>query len=126
MFRLPFVVSLCVLLTGCLATTQQVATQLGDQYIGKNVDTLVVSWGPPKSTFRMNSGGMSYQWELSSLTGFNVDRNGSGSASTLYCKVTVVTTPTGIITQLDTEDHQAVIPVAGSMCAQRLRIQQQT
>jgi hypothetical protein len=126
MFPFPFVVSLCVLLSGCFATTQQVATRPGDQYIGQNVDTLVVSWGPPKTTFRMNSGAMSYQWELSSLTGFNVNRDGSGSASTLHCKITVVTTPIDVITKLDTEDHQAIIPVAGSMCAQRLRIQQRT
>jgi hypothetical protein len=37
--------ALCLLLGGCYATTQEVRQQLGEQFIGKNVDTLVLSGG---------------------------------------------------------------------------------
>jgi len=49
-------VALAVTLVGCVASRQEVATRLGDQYVGQNVDVLVVKFGPPASTFKMNSG----------------------------------------------------------------------
>jgi hypothetical protein len=51
----------------------------------------------------MNSGQSSYVWQLGALTDIEMDR-GSGSASTRYCKVSVITSPTGVGTQLNTED----------------------
>lgn len=51
---------IALLLVGCAASRQEVAAHLGDQYVGKNVDTLVVQFGPPTSTFKMNSGQTSY------------------------------------------------------------------
>jgi hypothetical protein len=49
-------VALAVAVSGCAASRQEVATRLGDQYVGQNVDALVVKFGPPASTFKMNSG----------------------------------------------------------------------
>jgi hypothetical protein len=37
---------------------------LGEQFIGQNVDVMVAQFGPPASTFKMSSGGASYQWQL--------------------------------------------------------------
>jgi hypothetical protein len=116
-------------LGGCAASAPEVRARLGQEYIGKNVDTLVVQWGPPTSTFRMNSGQASYVWQLSAVTDIAIN-DGRGSASTYGCKVSVIASPTGVITQLDTEDHNPIgtgliglagaLGATGSMCGQRL------
>jgi hypothetical protein len=104
---------------------------LGDQFIGQNVDTLVVQFGPPTSTFKMNSGQSSYVWQLSAETDIRTDR-GWGTASTRFFKVSVIASSTGIVTQLNTEDSNAGfgLPAAvgayGSICGQRLGMKPQT
>lgn len=118
-------------LAGCAASRQEVVEQLGQQYIGQNVDQMVVSLGPPASTFRMNSGEMSYIWQLTSETNFAAesDRYGiAGRAKTNFCKVSVITTPAGIVTQLRTEDASGTggiigalgVDIRGSVCARHL------
>jgi hypothetical protein len=131
-----FAVLLCVLLGGCAAGAPEVKARLGQEYLGKNVDALVMQWGPPTSTFRMNSGEGSYVWQLSAVTEFSVNNNGQGSASTAGCKVSVITTPAGIITRLDTEDYNpggsgliglaGMMGAYGSMCGQRLHMKPQS
>jgi hypothetical protein len=61
--RILGIVALCAALSGCAASRQEVATRLGDQYVGQNVDALVVKFGPPASTFKMNRGETSYIWQ---------------------------------------------------------------
>jgi len=87
--RILGIVALGAALAGCAASRQEVATRLGDQYVGQNVDALVVKFGPPASTFKMNSGDTSYIWQLGNQTNINTDR-GSGIASTQFCKVSVI------------------------------------
>jgi hypothetical protein len=89
--------------------------RLGDQYVGQNVDALVIKFGPPASTFKMNSGDTSYIWQLGNQTNINTDR-GAGIASTQYCKVSVVANKTGVISQLNTEDsnYSASHPITNS------------
>jgi hypothetical protein len=119
------IVALCAAVAGCAASRQEVVARLGAQYIGQNVDSLVVKFGPPTSMFKMNSGGNSYLWQLSAETDIRTDR-GWGTASTRFCKVSVITSPTGIVTQLDTEDSNAgsglpgAVGAFGSICGQRL------
>jgi hypothetical protein len=48
------ILALCVALCGCAASRQEVVSRLGQEYIGKNIDALVVQWGPP--TKRRNIG----------------------------------------------------------------------
>jgi len=121
---------LTVALAGCAASRQEVADKLGNQYLGQNVDALVVRFGPPASTFKLNSGETSYLWQLGNQTNINTDR-GSGSASTMYCKVSVIASPTGIVTRLNTEDANiyvgltAAVGIEGSLCAARLGIPHQ-
>lgn len=121
----------CFLLSGCFAAREEVAARLGDQFIGQNVDALVVQFGPPASTFKMNSGGSSYVWQLAARTDIAVDR-GYGSMATRVCKVSVVADERGTVRQLNTEDSSAstgiygAIGVGGSICAQRLGIQSRT
>jgi hypothetical protein len=114
----------------CAASRQEVVARLGQEYIGQNVDTLVVRFGPPTSVFKMNSGQSSYIWQLSAVTDIATDR-GYGTASTRFCKVSVITSPAGIVQQLDTEDQNAgvgvpgLLGVYGSMCGQRLGMRPQ-
>jgi hypothetical protein len=129
--RFLTIVALCVALCGCAASKQEVVARLGDQYIGQNVDALVVRFGPPTSVFKMNSGQSSYIWQLSAVTDIATDR-GFGTASTRYCKVTVIASAAGIVQRLDTEDQNAgvgvpgLLGVYGSMCGQRLGMKPQT
>jgi hypothetical protein len=112
-------------LVGCGASRQETAGRLGQQYIGQNVDVLVVRFGPPQNTFKMNSGDTSYIWELGNQTNINVYR-GTGAASTGFCKVSVIASPKGIVSDLHTEDANvyvgltAAVGIDGSLCAQRL------
>jgi hypothetical protein len=72
-----------------------------------------------------------YIWQLSSVTDIATDR-GYGTASTRYCKVTVITSPAEIVQQLNTEDQNAgtgvpgLLGVYGSMCDQRLGMKPNT
>jgi hypothetical protein len=56
--------ALAATLTGCAASREEVVARLGEHYIGQNVDALVIDFGPPASTFKMNSGDTSYIWQL--------------------------------------------------------------
>jgi hypothetical protein len=118
-----------ITLAGCAASRQQVVQNLDNTYIGKNVDALVGEWGPPTSTFRMNSGETAYVWVLSNEMGINVDQ-GRGVATDRSCKVNIVASPTGVVEKLTTVDASgtgglfgmAGIDVHGSVCAHRLGI----
>jgi hypothetical protein len=91
-----------IALAGCAATKQEVSDNLGNRFVGKNVDSLVSEFGPPASTFRMNSGEIAYVWQLSGITYIDTDK-GSGTAKTNYCKVNGISSPAGIVTKLTTE-----------------------
>jgi hypothetical protein len=73
----------------------------------------------------MNSGEITYQWQLSSITLIDTDQ-GVGSARTKYCKVSVIASPTGTVKKLTTEDASVGVLGAagldgrGSVCAQHL------
>ncbi len=49
----------------------------------------------------MNSGETSYVWQLGLVTDINVYRC-SGSAQNFFCKLNVIASPTGIVTDLST------------------------
>jgi hypothetical protein len=127
-FKLSVALLCLLMLSGCAASREEVLARLGEEYIGKNVDALVVKFGPPASTFKMNSGQTSYVWLLGNQTDIATDR-GTGIAQTRFCKVSVIASGTGIIASLNTEDSNAGGGVAGalgaygSLCANRLGIQ---
>jgi hypothetical protein len=120
-----------LLLTACAASRQEVAARLGEQFIGQNVDSLVMQFGPPASMFKMNNGGASYVWQLAARTDVDIDR-GYGSMQTRVCKVNIIADPKGTVTQLTTEDSSAstgvygAIGIGGSICAQRLGMKRET
>jgi hypothetical protein len=129
--RILGIVALGAALAGCAASRQEVATRLGDQYVGQNVDALVIKFGPPASTFKMNSGDTSYIWQLGNQTNINAD-GGVGIASTQFCKVSVIASEPGIVSQLNTEDSNAgrglgsALGMHGSICANRLGMERQS
>jgi hypothetical protein len=130
--RIMGIVALCATLGGCAASRQEVVARLGDEFIGQNVDALVVKFGPPTSMFKMNSGQSSYVWQLTAVTDMAGDR-GYAQAQTRFCKISVIASPAGIVTQLNTEDSNAgtgavavAIGMYGSICAQRLGMKPQT
>lgn len=129
--RVLGVLALSAALSGCAASRQEVAARLGDQFIGQNLDSLVVRFGPPTNTFKMNSGQSSYVWQLTSVTDIAGDR-GYAQAQSRFCKVSVIASPAGVVTQLNTEDSNAgagigaAIGAYGSICAQRLGMKPQT
>ena len=129
--RILGIVAVCAMLAACAASREEVAARLGDQFIGQNADALVVKFGPPASTFKMNSGETSYIWQLGNQTDILTDR-GSGLAQTRFCKVSAIASKAGIVTQLNTEDSNAgvglpgAIGIYGSICANRLGIRPQT
>jgi hypothetical protein len=79
----------------------------------------------------MNSGDTSYIWQLGNQTDISTDR-GSGFAQTRFCKVSVIASKAGIVTQLNTEDSNAgrglegALGMYGSICANRLGMQHQS
>jgi hypothetical protein len=83
--RILGIVVLGAALAGCAASRQEVATRLGDQYVGQNVDALVIKFGPPANTFKMNSGDTSYIWQLGNQTNINAD-GGVGIANTQFAR----------------------------------------
>jgi hypothetical protein len=124
---------------GCGVSRQEVAARLGEQYVGQNVDALVVRLGPPSNSFRLTSGGMSYEWQLAAKTDSSYSvGNGyaSGTSRTKFCKVRVTTAPNGIVGTLDTEDTVGSgglvgaltgVNVAGrSLCADYLGMRKET
>lgn len=131
--RVPAIVAFgaALMLAACAASRQEVAARLGDQFVGQNVDALVVQFGPPTSTFKMNGGQSSYVWQLTAVTDIVTDR-GSGQAQTRFCKVSVIASPAGVVTQLNTEDSSAgnglygAVGAFGSICGQRLGMKRQT
>src|SRR5262249_10821171 len=93
-----------LLLAGCTASRQQVAEGLGQKYVGQNVDALVGRFGPPASTFKMNSGDTSYVWQLGDQTSIQRWSSATATTNTEFCKITVIASPTGTVKQLNTED----------------------
>ena len=114
-------------LAGCAATRQEVSDKLGSRFLGKSVDALVSEFGPPTSAFKMNSGETAYVWQPSAVTNINTSE-GSGTAKTNYCKVSVISSPNGLVTKLTTEDSSgtggilglAGVDIHGSICARHL------
>jgi hypothetical protein len=133
--RFLYVCALCLFLGGCYASSQEVRAKLGDEYIGKSVDALVLQFGPPASQFKMSTGETSYLWQLSSHTNVDVTRDrfgSSGTAGTKFCKLNVIASPAGMVTKLATEDGsvgrtEAIgnFDIYGSVCAHYMGIRKQ-
>jgi hypothetical protein len=138
------IVVLCAALGGCWTPAQEVTTAArpGDQFLGGNVDAVVGRFGNPARRKKLDNDQMNYVWELAAADLPSNQRTHTGQAG-LYgdgrtpgvisddprsCKISVVTSPEGIVTQFSAEDLNGTgaptmtFGLSGSVCAQRLHM----
>lgn len=142
--RIPGIAALCVALAGCAGSPQGVAStsQYGNQFVGKDIDALVTQIGRPTRSKKMDDGQHSYVWELPATAASVSEQRLQSAYGGLYgdgstpgyisddprlCKVSVMTSADGIITQLNAEDSNGTgassmtLGFNASICAQRLQ-----
>ena len=146
--RILTIMAACVALCGCWTSGQEAGTanRSGDQFVGQNVDAVVARFGKPSGRKKMDNDQMTYVWEFAaadlpsnqtSYTGqaglYGDGRTpGSMSDDLRFCKISVVTSPEGIVTQFNAEDSNGTgapsmtLGLTGSICAQRFRMKPQT
>ncbi len=147
--RILEIVALCAALGGCGLPRQEMAqtSQLGDQFVGKTVTSLVTQFGKPISRKKLDNDQTSYVWDLDSATDVADNRGTETGDAGLYgdgrtpgymsddprvCKMSVTVSQEGIITQVVTEDQNGTgapsmtLGFNGSICAQRLRTRPRT
>lgn len=130
MRKITIAFALAAFVGGCAASRQEVAARLGQEFIGQNIDVMVAQFGPPASTFKMTSGGTSYQWQLAGGTDI-MGGNGVEIASQRYCKVNVITDRPGTVVDLKTDDTGSAtsygyFTVTESLCAKRFGMKKET
>jgi len=141
--RILGIVVLCAALGGCGAPRQEATTtsRPGDQLIGQNVDALIARFGQPTKSARMEGDLSSYVWELAAgpdavdqpsqtphggLYGDGYNPGAVSQGFSPYCKINVIVSPTGTVTQVLTEDsngtgaRSGVFGSNGTICARRL------
>lgn len=129
--RLACLVTVSLITLSCVST-QSVADRLGTQYLGKNFDEFVIRHGVPEQKFALSSGDILYTWHsglsvptpMSAHTTSHKNLSGSITSNTtfsggqsiqLLCKVQFITTPNGIIKQIDIV-HDTIGAWTTSMC----------
>ena len=147
--RILQIVGLCVALGACAGSPQGAAStsQFGNQYVGQNVTSIVNQFGKPVSRSKTDNDQTSYVWELDGAPDGADDRRSYSGDAGLYgdgeapgyvtedprfCKMTVIVSREGIVTQVLTEDQSGTgVPKMkfgfnGSVCAQHLRARSRT
>ena len=145
--RILKIIALCAVLGGCAGAAQQQGEAMshGGQFIGQNVTSFAAQYGPPVSSKRTDSGQGSYLWQLDTITAPDrwVDTGDAGlygdghspgyiSDDPRFCKVKIITSPEGIITQFNAEESNGTgapnmtLGLNGSVCAKRLGTRPQT
>jgi hypothetical protein len=129
--RLASTMLLCAVLGGCSLSMPSIsmpslsasheapasAARPAEQYVGKNLDTLVAQWGPPKKSQPLDNDQTSYVWQFETAdealppTGDGGIVYGDGwspgyvsSGYSPFCRVNVVASSDGVITQATTEE----------------------
>jgi hypothetical protein len=140
--RILAIVAICTALGGCWTSGQDVATPVrpGDQFVGQNVDAVVARFGKPIGRKRGENDQMTYFWELAAAESSGEQKTPSGQAGLYgdgrtpglmsddprFCKISVTTSPEGIVTQFSVEDSNGTgapaktFGLLGSACAQWL------
>ncbi len=147
--RILKIVAVCAALGGCAAPGQEAASssRLGDQFVGKNVSSLVPRFGKPVSRDKMDNGQTTYVWELEAASAPSGDRRTDTGDAGLYgdghtpgymsddprlCKMSVTVSPEGVITQVTTEEHNGTgaptrtLGILGGVCGRLIGAKSQT
>ena len=139
--RVLGIVALCAALGGCWTPSQDVTTptRSGDQFVGQNVDAVVARFGRPTGRKKLDNDQMTYVWELVPTDSSGNQRTHTGDAGLYgdghtpgymsddprFCRLNVITSPEGIVTQFKAEDMNGTgapamtLGISGSVCAQR-------
>jgi hypothetical protein len=146
--RFPVIIALGAALGGCWTSGQQAATtgSPGDQFVGQNVDAVVARYGKPAGRKKLDNDQMTYVWEFPATDLPGNQRSYTGDAG-LYgdgrtpgtmsddlrsCKVSVVTSSEGIVTQFNVEESNGTgaptmtLGLIGGVCARRLQMKSQS
>jgi hypothetical protein len=133
---------LCVALSGGWASAQNAApsTQAGNQFVGKDVHVVADRFGLPTGRKKMDNDEMLYVWELGpadptarrrrTTEGYggrydDGETPGYMTDDTRFCKLTVIASVEGIVTQVTAEDMNGTgapkktLGLLGSVCADR-------
>jgi hypothetical protein len=133
---------LCFVLSGGWASAQNAApsTQAGNQFVGKDVHVVADRFGSPTGRKKMDNDDMLYVWELGPADQSASRRRNDTGDGGLYedghtpgyinddpriCKLTVIASPEGIVTQVTAEDQNGTgaptrtFGLLGSVCADR-------
>jgi hypothetical protein len=131
---------LCVALSGGWASAQNTApsTQAGHQFVGQNVQVVADRFGLPTGRKKMDNDEMLYVWELGpadpsarrrrTTEGYagrydDGETPGYMTDDTRICKLTIIASPEGIVTQVTAEDlngtgaPKRTFGFLGSVCA---------
>jgi hypothetical protein len=129
-------------LSGGSASAQNAApsTQVGHQFVGQNVHVVADRFGLPTGRKKMDNDEMLYVWELGPADPTASRRRTNTGNGGLYddgdppgyitedpriCKLTVIASPEGIVTQVTAEDLNGTgapkwtLGLLGSICAER-------
>ncbi len=150
--RLAQTMLLCAVLGGCSLSMPSIsmpsisgpaeapvsAARPAEQYVGKNLDTLVGQLGPPKRSQPLDNDQTSYVWQFDVVDeglpptgagGLYGDGRSPGYVSEGYspfCRITVVASADGVITQASTEESNGTGTPngairSGNICQKQLR-----
>jgi len=113
----------------------------GDQFVGQNVDAVVARFGKPAGRKKLDNDQITYFWELEAAKASSANQEtytgqgglyGDGrtpgyiSDDPRFCKLSVTTSPEGVVMQFNAEDSNGTgaptitFGIGGSICAQRL------
>jgi hypothetical protein len=141
--RIPWILGLCAALGGCWTSGQDATTSRrpGDLLVGQNVDAVVARFGKPAGRKKLDNDQTTYFWELEAVTASSANQEtytgqgglyGDGrtpgyiSDDPRFCKLSVTTSPEGVVTKVNAEDSNGTgaptttFGIGGSICAQRL------
>ena len=95
------VIALVVLLVAGCATTGNYEKVLRS-WMGNDVNSLIVSWGPPSDVYTMPDGRKAYTWLRVGGTRVTANYNRylnmvTAGSVTYWCKTTFTTTPSGVV-----------------------------
>lgn len=146
--RILAILVICTALGGCWTSGQEPTTsnRPGGQFVGQNVDAVVARFGKPVGRKKLDNDQMSYVWELAAADSSGDQKTnpgqgglygdghtpGSMSDDPRFCKISVTTSPEGIVTQFSAEESNGTgapsmtLGLIGSVCAQRLGMRPQT
>jgi len=150
--RIASTVLLCTVLGGCSLSMPSIsmpslsssaeapvsAARPAEQYVGKKLDTLIAQFGPPKRSQPLDNDQTSYVWQFDATDdglpptgagGLYGDGWSPGYVSDGYspfCRVTVVASADGVVTQANTEESNGTgtpngFIRSGNICQKQLR-----